>query len=159
MQDLPDTVAQAEAHLTTLDESIGSRVKLQPHDFFTPQPRDTGPSADAFLLRKVLHDWPFREALQILNHVAGAMKSGAQVVILDTILPRPEDRVGRFSEAKLRIRDLTMAQTFNSGVREMEDWMNLIDSVSPKLTLVGIERPKGSTMSVLVLERVEDHEE
>ena len=158
VQDLPDTVAKAEAHLATLHSSIGSRIKLQSHDFFTPQPRDTGPSADAFLLRRILHDWPFQEALQILNHIARAMKSDAQVVILDTILPRPEDRMGKFWEAKFRVRDLTMAQIFNSGVREMGDWIEVINAVSPKLKLVGVDRPKGSTWSVLVLERVEDYE-
>ena len=124
MQDLPDTIAQAEARLTNLDSSIASRVKLQPHDFFIPQPRDTALSADMFLFRKLLHDWPFQDALQILNHLASAMKSGAQVVIMAVVLPRPEERVGKFEEASLRgVRDLTLAQFFNAGEREMEDWM------------------------------------
>lgn len=144
--------------MTNLDSSIASRVKLQPHDFFTPQPRDTALSADVFLLRKILHDWPFQEARQILNHLASAMKSGAKVVVMDVVLPRPEERVGKFAEANLRVRDLIMAQHFNSGERDVEDWMNLIDTVSPRLMLISIERPKGSTMSVLVLEKVEDHE-
>ena len=87
------------------------------------------------------------------------MKSGAQVVIMAVVLPRPGEPVGKLEEAVIRAdRDLALSQFLNAGEREMEDWMNLIDSVSPKLSLVGLERPKGSTMSVLVLERVEEHE-
>ena len=109
--------------------------------------------ADVFFLRKILHDWPFNEARQILGHLAMVMRPTARVVVMDVILPVPAKGLGGFPEARIRVRDLTMAQTFNGGEREMEDWVKLIDEVRPNLRLVKVEQPKGSAMALLVLER------
>lgn len=84
------------------------------------------------------------------------MKPGALAVVMDTVLPPPGKGPGGLVEAGLRVRDLTMAQSFNSGEREMEDWVELIGGVRPRLGLVRWEQPKESAMAMLVLERSRD---
>ena len=75
------------------------------------------------------------------------------MVVLDTILPPPGKGLGSLMEARLRVRDLTMVQSFNSGEREMEDWARLIEGVRPRLEMARWEQPRGSAMAVLILRR------
>jgi 6-hydroxytryprostatin B O-methyltransferase len=152
VQDLPATLSSLAPPSSQLPDAIASRLRFQPHDFFTPQPPPHS-TADVFFLRKILHDWPASEARQILGHVAAAMKPGARAVVMDTVLPPPGKGPGGLAEAGLRVRDLTMAQSFNGGEREMEDWVRLVEGVRPGLGLVRWEQPKGSAMAMLVLER------
>ena len=149
VQDLPTTLS-SRAPSSYLPDSIVSRLTFQPHDFLTPQPLNT---ADVFFLRKILHNWSSSEAQQILGHISAAMKPGALVVVMDTVLPPPGKGLGGLVEAGLRVRDLTMAQMLNGAEREMEDWVSLIEGVRPGLGLVKWKQPKGSVMSILVLER------
>ncbi|KAF7373971.1 hypothetical protein MSAN_00609600 [Mycena sanguinolenta] len=68
-----------------LPEAITSgRVRLEVHDLFDPQPvRD----ASIFLMRLVLHDWPFNDARKILRHLRAVATPDTVLVILDHILP------------------------------------------------------------------------
>ena len=71
---------------------------------------------------------------------------------MDTVLPRPGS-VPATQEASLRVRDLSMMQTFNSKEREMEDWIGLLKAVDPALRLKNVVQPFGSSMSVLEVVR------
>lgn len=62
-------------------------------------------------------------------------------------------------EAALRVRDLTMAQSFNSGERELSEWVELFESATPKLKLKEWKKPWGSVMSVMVVVRDEEVKE
>jgi 6-hydroxytryprostatin B O-methyltransferase len=146
VQDLPDTVANGPAALSTLSHDIASRITFAPHDFFTAQPL----SADLYFLRKILHDWSSEQAKSILQHLATAMKSrpGARLVVMDTILPRPGE-LAPVQEAMLRVRDLTMAQSFNSKERALGEWEELFGSTKPKLSMKSWKQPLGSAMAVM----------
>jgi len=80
--DLPDVVAALR-----LDDS---RITAQAGDFFT----DPLPTADAYLLMNVLHDWPDAEAVAILRAVRQAAPAGARVLIIENVLAadRPDPR-------------------------------------------------------------------
>jgi hypothetical protein len=54
------------------------------HDLFAPQPVR---NASIFLMRLVLHDWPFDDARKILKHLRAAATPDTVLVILDHILP------------------------------------------------------------------------
>lgn len=45
--------------------------------------------------------------------------------------------------AGMRVRDLNMAQSFNGGEREMEDWVRLIDGVRPGFEAGEVGAAKG----------------
>lgn len=74
---------------------------------------------------------------------------------MDTILPPPSGSASILSEAKLRVRDLTMAQSFNSEERELSDWEELFGSTTPKLKLKEYKQPFGSAMAIMVVQKDE----
>jgi hypothetical protein len=57
---------------------VADRVTTAPQSFFEPLP--TG--ADLYLLRKVINDWPDREAQAILGRCAEAAAPDGRVVVL-----------------------------------------------------------------------------
>ncbi|KAK7992143.1 O-methyltransferase [Apiospora saccharicola] len=161
VQDLPEAIesssssssSSSSATLAGLDPQVAARLQFVAHDFFDPQPVLQGsPPVDAYLLRKILHDWPDSGARRILGRLATAIEAsgrlGARIIIMDTILP-PPGSTGRIQEAGLRVRDLVMAQNFNSKERELGEWEELFASVVPKLKLFGWKQPPGSVMAVL----------
>ena len=71
--DLPSVIDTVEA--------TGERLGLHPGDFFV----DELPSADAFILMEVVHDWGDNEAAAILSAVRRAAASGATVLIIEAV--------------------------------------------------------------------------
>ncbi|KAF7871499.1 hypothetical protein EAF04_003606 [Stromatinia cepivora] len=155
VQDLPETIANAPGVISGLGTSITSRISFSAHDFRNPQPNSVALNTDVFFLRKIIHDWPVGDARIILSHISQALqKPGACIVIMDTILPEPGS-VPASEEAALRVRDLTMAQSFNSGERELSEWVELFESSTPKLKLREWKKPQGSVMSIMIVVRDE----
>jgi len=144
VQDLPEVIEKVD--LSTLPTDVSARITLAPHDFFQPQPT----FADAYLLRRILHDWPFEEARTILNNLAVALQkqSGARIFIMDEVLSPPGEMLP-FEEAKLRVRDLTLWQCFNGRLREFEDWKKLFASTTPKLSLKNIRFPARCGLAIM----------
>lgn len=128
-----------------MPETVSSRISFQVHDFFSPQPVK---DVDVYLLRMILHDWPAKEALAILKNLLPALKHGARLIIMDRVLPVPGS-IPSDEESLLRVRDLTMMQTFNSKERELEDWTKLLAEASGGLALKVVKQPYGSVMSVM----------
>lgn len=101
----------------------------------------------------ILHDWPFLDALKILKNHLDALKanSRSRLVIMDTVLPLPGS-ISVVEEALLRVRDLTMIQTFNSKERELGEFEELFKQACDQegeLVLKKITKPPGSVMSVM----------
>jgi 6-hydroxytryprostatin B O-methyltransferase len=147
VQDLENTIQNAQERQRGLHSEISERIKLQVHDFFTPQPVT---DADIYLLRMILHDWPHDESVRILQHLVAALKPGAKIIIMDMVLPAPGSVPCTF-EATLRQKDLTMKQGLNACERELEDWHALARAVDPRLTVDAVATPKESQHSVLTL--------
>jgi 6-hydroxytryprostatin B O-methyltransferase len=147
VQDLPKVIETSQANTKDLDGAISSRITFQAHNFFEPQPVT---DADVYLLRMILHDWPPTEARTIMTQIFNAFKPGARIVVMDTALPVPGS-VSVAQEAQLRVRDLTMLETFNAHEREMEEWESLFQSVDKRLKIVKMSQPAGSNMAVMEL--------
>jgi hypothetical protein len=73
--DLPHVIPEAAAH-----ES--ERLRLQPGDFFT----DALPTADAYLLMEVIHDWNDEDSARILAAVRRAAPPNARLLIIEAIV-------------------------------------------------------------------------
>ena len=65
---------------------VPPRLTLHQGDFFV----DPLPRADAYVLMEVIHDWPDREATQILRAIRRAANPGATVLIVEGVLPEDE---------------------------------------------------------------------
>lgn len=136
--------------------SVRNRITCQAHNFFTLQPVV---GANVYLLRMILHDWADEESIQILRNLLPALVANpaSRLLIMDTVLPVPEENEDPTHEAMLRVRDLTMMQAFNSHERELADWERLLDeagktdeeTLGVRLVLMGVKKPFGSVMSVL----------
>ena len=77
--DLPAGVAAAE-------DGLGGplpRCKLVAGDFFELVPE----GADAYLMKKVLHDWSDDDAVRILVNCRRAMAPGGRVLVAETLVP------------------------------------------------------------------------
>ncbi|HEY1276054.1 MAG TPA: methyltransferase [Thermoleophilaceae bacterium] len=74
--DLPGTVERSAEIFAAA--GVADRVTTAPQSFFEPLP--TG--ADLYLLRKVINDWPDREAQAILGRCAEAAAPDGRVVVL-----------------------------------------------------------------------------
>jgi predicted O-methyltransferase YrrM len=61
---------------------VSDRLTLLPGDMFT----DPVPQADAYLLSNILHDWDVPECQRLIARLAGAMRSGSQLLIHDVFL-------------------------------------------------------------------------
>ncbi|KAK4052209.1 hypothetical protein OIO90_004431 [Microbotryomycetes sp. JL221] len=86
LQDRPEVI-EGETTKTferEVPEALKSgQIKLQPHDFFTPQPVK---NADVYLMRAIIHDWPDAEALVILKHLAAAASPNSQLLVIEHVI-------------------------------------------------------------------------
>jgi hypothetical protein len=78
LEDLPEVIDS----IKELDTSI-TQVK---HDFFLPQP-EIAKGAKAYFLSTILHDWPDKEAKEILANVRNAMSKDSILLINENALP------------------------------------------------------------------------
>jgi hypothetical protein len=74
--DLPHVVNEAA-------DLASSRLTLQGGDFF----KDTLPKCDAYILMAIIHDWPDKEAVTILQAVRQAAPPRATLFLIETIVP------------------------------------------------------------------------
>jgi hypothetical protein len=74
--DFPSTVARSSQIFQAA--SVADRVTTVGQNFFDPLPA----GADLYLLKKVLDDWPDREAMAILRRCAEAASPAGRVVVL-----------------------------------------------------------------------------
>ena len=74
--DLPHMVKEA-THLAS------ARLTLQAADFF----KDPLPKCDAYILMEIIHDWPEKEAVAILQAIRQVAIPGAALFLIETIVP------------------------------------------------------------------------
>lgn len=148
VQDLPKNAEAGRRLAAESKNPAAERVTFQSHDFTNCQPLR---SADVYLLRMILHDWPDEQAAGIIRNLADAMdknQPNSRLLIMDTVLPTPGS-VPVSIERLFRVRDLTMWQAFNSKERDIEDWKCLLQRANPGLEVINVAQPFGSAMSIL----------
>jgi 2,7-dihydroxy-5-methyl-1-naphthoate 7-O-methyltransferase len=82
--DLPGTVARSDAIFEAA--GVADRVTTVGQSFFDALPA----GADVYLLRKVLNDWPDREAAAILRRCAEAAGAEGRLVVIGGVSPEEE---------------------------------------------------------------------
>ncbi|KAJ5106492.1 hypothetical protein N7456_003167 [Penicillium angulare] len=110
LQDLPAVVEGAH------DLPVG--IEAQKHDFFQVQPVK---NAKVYFMRTVLHDWPDKQAAQILSQIRDAMGPESILLISETMLPT----TGVLLSSALS--DLQMMGSFASLERTEAQWRALLE--------------------------------
>ncbi|KAJ7598769.1 S-adenosyl-L-methionine-dependent methyltransferase [Mycena floridula] len=86
VQDLENQIKEAgpywEAQENGREALKSGQVTLQVHTFFDPQPVK---NAAVYFLRYIIHNWPDKEAKQIMSQLRAAAGPTSKLVVLDTI--------------------------------------------------------------------------
>jgi hypothetical protein len=75
-------VLRDERQLWSKKMSLTDRCAHVPGDMFA-----SVPSADAYIMKHIIHDWDDERAIQILRNCHSAMRCGAKVLIVDSVIP------------------------------------------------------------------------
>lgn len=142
VQDQPKVVQEGRAKLPT---GLQGRLAFIEHDFFSEQPIK---SADVYLLRWILHDWPDAYAVKILRALIPALKRGARVRICEQVLPEP-GALSPYQTRGLRSMDLAMLEFHNAKERDVDDWVHLFHKADKRFHIVEIRQPPGSRLSMI----------
>jgi SAM-dependent methyltransferase len=133
--DRPAAVEQARRRLAGRAECVAG-------DFFAAVPA----GADAYLLSRVIHDWPDDDAIRILRSCRAAMAPGARLLLVEAVLPE------RAADAPEAIRmDLHMLILFGGRERTEREYARLLGAAGLALRRV---IPTDSPSGVCVLESV-----
>lgn len=110
--DLPHVIAESQSADTA------ERLQLQPGDFFS----DSLPTADAYLLMEVIHDWNDEDSIKILSAARKAAAPGAKLLIIEAIVS--EDAGPDFS----KVLDIIMLAVTGGRERTPSEYENLLSS-------------------------------
>lgn len=81
VQDLPQSINEAKRR------DYPAKLSFMEYNFFTPQPIQ---GARNYHLRRVLHDWPDKEAIQILQNQRMALRKGYSRILLNEKVVPPQ---------------------------------------------------------------------
>jgi len=132
--DLPEVVAGAPLLLG--QRGVRDRCIVEAGSFFERAP--TG--GDTYVLKHILHDWDDERALVILHNLRDAMRSGARLVIIESVLP--EGAAPHFGT----LQDLEMLVSVGGKERTEADFRALLEQA--RFTLARVV-PTASPLSVL----------
>ena len=105
-------------------QDLPAGIEVQDHDFFQLQPVK---NAKAYFMRTVLHDWPDKQAAQILGRVRDAMGPDSTLLISETMLPES----GALLSSVLS--DMQMMGSFASLERTEAQWRALFEQAGLEL--------------------------
>jgi hypothetical protein len=112
--DRPHVVANAGPVLQ--DAGVADRVTVVAGDFFEAVPD----GADAYVLRRILHDWAEEKAVQILRRIHEVMEPDARLLVLDAVVGPPDD------DPLTKFLDLMMLVSAGGRERTEPEWKALL---------------------------------
>ncbi|KAI0453369.1 S-adenosyl-L-methionine-dependent methyltransferase [Xylaria acuta] len=111
--------------------SSSTTISYQVHSFWEPQPLV---GADVYFLRQVLHNWPRKEAVDILRALVPALKPGARVLVSEYVVPELVEGDDGLLEAKMvREMDLQMMAALNAKERTKDEFIELFAAADSRL--------------------------
>lgn len=142
VQDLSSTIAAAPP------VPVGLNIELVVHDILQPQPVK---GAAVYLFRWILHNWPDKYAIRILQSLIPALTTGARILLMDAVTP-PFGSLPNTIERDARHKDLLMLSLFNAKDREASEWEMLFQHADKGFKFLGITQMKGSALSFIEAE-------
>lgn len=137
---LPGRLVLQDLSYVTETADLPSEIESQVHNFFDEQPVK---GAKAYYLRTVLHDWPDKQAVEILSRLREAMGPSSLLLIHEKAMP--ETNIPWMAA----IGDMTMMTAFSSAERTKNEWETLLNKAG--LKLAGFWKPEGSSAQQQVI--------
>jgi len=100
---------------------LDSRMKMVANDFF----REVPPGGDVYVLSRILHDWPDREAIAILRCCHAAMKRGSRLCLLEQVAPE-SSQCSQDEQFDLAVKDLNMLVLVGGQERTLPEYAALL---------------------------------
>jgi hypothetical protein len=111
-------------------------VEIVGGDFFESLPR----GGDAYILKRILHDWSDQRCLEILRHCRKAMDQKARILVVDAVLPAgDEPHPGK-------VMDILLMALTEGRERTEQEFRELYESAGLNLTKV---IPTRSVLSIV----------
>jgi hypothetical protein len=145
IQDLPELETEANA---TIPKDLSNRIRFMPHDFFKAQPVL---EAKVYMYRQILHDWPDKEAIEILRALVPALDNGDALLLVEAVVPEPNVAPNGVDRL-LRTADMLMMAKHNSKERTIKMWEKLIKDADSQFDLISVTSARDSPESGSVIE-------
>jgi hypothetical protein len=110
--------------IDTVSAEDQPRLTLQAGDFFV----DALPSADAYILMEVLHDWPDEQCVAILSGIRRAAPPNATVLVVEDLIPEEQ------ADSGASTLDIIMLTLTGGRERTVDQLSNLFDRAGFDLT-------------------------
>lgn len=117
-------LAGAPAHLS--GAGVLERCQLVEGDFF-----EAVPTADLYLLKRVLHDWDDERALAILAACARGMAPGARLLVMEMLVP--ERAEAGYTAERVTLLDLNMLVLLGGRERTAAEYADLLERAGLRL--------------------------
>jgi hypothetical protein len=127
-------VVEEPAYLTAA--GLTGRWDVVAGDFFKSLPA----GADAYVLKRILHDWNDEMCLKILRKCRGSMNASARILVVDAVVPPGNE------PHPSKIMDILMMLLFEGRERTEQEFRILFDQTGLTLTRV---IPTRSVLSVI----------
>ena len=131
--ELPSVARGAAERLSTT--TVADRCETIVGDFFASVP----PNGDAYVLSWVLHDWDDASAIRILTNCRKVLHEGGRVLVIEMIVPAPNDPETPTSPAISRLvkeADLEMLVVVGGRERTLSEYRQLLASADLQLSRV-----------------------
>jgi SAM-dependent methyltransferase len=133
---LDSDAALTEAAALLEQAGVAGRARILTADFFAP-PKFT---ADAIVLKHIIHDWPDDASICILRALRGALATHGRLLILDMVVPEGDS----FHLSK--ICDMEMLVSAGGRERTAAEFRSLLDAAGFRMTRIV---PTSSVVSVI----------
>jgi ubiquinone/menaquinone biosynthesis C-methylase UbiE len=114
--DLPDVIAAARERLPVTNPSLAERLEYVAGDMF-----QSVPSADAYILKMIIHDWDDARCVAILRNCCSQLEDHGRVLCIDAVLPP----LGDTSDAPGKLLDVNMLLVLPGKERTQAEWEQL----------------------------------
>jgi len=155
VQDSEKMLAQGRSFLAKEDRAVASRIELQQHDFFQPQPAG-GSSVAAFFLRHVFHNWADADSTTILRALVPGLEAspaGTPVLISDRVLPCLGDGTPLHEERAMRRQDIMMLVGLGAKERTRAEWEALFKAADERFELKTVHGQGQTALLEVVLRK------
>jgi hypothetical protein len=114
--DLPDVIAAGRQRLPVAAPALVERLEYAAGDMF-----QSVPSADAYLLKMIIHDWDDSRCVTVLRNCRAQLEDHGRIVCVDVVLPP----LGDTSDAPGKLLDVNMMLVLPGKERTQAEWEQL----------------------------------